>query len=405
VPHPIEVVLTDDLRRTRVTVLFRLILAIPHLVWLVLWSIAMVFAALAGWFATLFGGRLPDALHDFLAAYVRYTTHLYAYLSLTADPYPGFLGESGKYPVDVRIAPPERQNRWKTGFRLVLAIPALMLSSALGSGGWSGGGSEGADARTVAYSFGVVSAVAVLGWFAALATGRMPLGMRNAAALGLRYGAQVAGYLLLLTERYPDADPEHAPARDRLDHPVALGVDDDLRRTRLTVFFRLLLAIPHLIWLTLWGIAAVVAAVVMWVVALVSAHPPAGLHHFVAAYLRYATHVAAYLLLAADPYPPFDGRPEGYPVNLTIAADPEERQNRWTILFRLFLTVPAFFLASAIGAAGFLAGVLGWFAALATGRMPRQLRNLVAWALRYDGQLYAYLLLLTPRYPYSGPPA
>ena len=35
-------------------------------------------------------------------------------------------------------------------------------------------------------------------------------------------------------------------------HPVRLELDDDGRRSRLTVFFRLLLALPHLVWLALW---------------------------------------------------------------------------------------------------------------------------------------------------------
>ena len=52
-------------------------------------------------------------------------------------PYPGFPGKPG-YPVDVEIDPPAPQGRWGAGFRLVLAIPALLLSSALG-GGVSGG--------------------------------------------------------------------------------------------------------------------------------------------------------------------------------------------------------------------------------------------------------------------------
>ena len=39
-------------------------------------------------------------------------------------------------------------------------------------------------------------------------------------------------------------------------HPVQLAVTDDLQRSRLTVFFRLLLAIPHFIWLLLWSVAA-----------------------------------------------------------------------------------------------------------------------------------------------------
>ena len=38
-----------------------------------------------------------------------------------------------------------------------------------------------------------------------------------------------------------------------MEHPIQLIVTDDLSRSRLTVFFRLLLVIPHWIWLGLWG--------------------------------------------------------------------------------------------------------------------------------------------------------
>ncbi len=44
-------------------------------------------------------------------------------------------------------------------------------------------------------------------------------------------------------------------------HPVRISVEDDLSRSRLTVFFRLLLALPHLVWLLLWSVAALFAAV------------------------------------------------------------------------------------------------------------------------------------------------
>ena len=39
-------------------------------------------------------------------------------------------------------------------------------------------------------------------------------------------------------------------------HPLRMVVTDDLQRNRLTVFFRLLLVIPHLIVLLLWAIVA-----------------------------------------------------------------------------------------------------------------------------------------------------
>jgi hypothetical protein len=53
---------------------------------------------------------------------------------------------------------------------------------------------------------------AFLGWFSALARGRMPIGLRNAMALGLRYQQQLNGYVYLLTPRYPYSGPTAAAA-------------------------------------------------------------------------------------------------------------------------------------------------------------------------------------------------
>jgi hypothetical protein len=104
--HPVKLVVEDDLRRNRLTVFFRLILAIPHLVFLLLWSIAVFFAAIATWFGTLAAGQPPAGLHRFMCAYVRYTAHLNAYLWLVGNPYPGFVGEEGEYPSDVLLPGP-----------------------------------------------------------------------------------------------------------------------------------------------------------------------------------------------------------------------------------------------------------------------------------------------------------
>jgi hypothetical protein len=195
--HPVRVVgEAADLRRSRLTVLFRLLLAIPHIVWLALWAIAVVFAVIGQWFVTLFTGRPASALHRFLTRFVRYAFHVYAYLVLAANPFPGFVGEPGSYPLDVELPEPTRQNRWKTGFRLILAIPAGIIASALG---------------------GAVFVAAMLTWFFALVRGSAPWGLRNLMAYGLRYGAQLNAYLLLLTDRYPHASPlEGAPVSDAL---------------------------------------------------------------------------------------------------------------------------------------------------------------------------------------------
>ncbi|HEY4895348.1 MAG TPA: DUF4389 domain-containing protein, partial [Solirubrobacteraceae bacterium] len=109
--HPIRLIVTDDLQRSRWTVFLRLLLAFPHYIWLVLWSVVALIAAITNWLGTLLLGRSPALLHRFLAAYVKYVTQLYAYLNLAADPYPSFDGPDG-YPVDLVIAPAARQSRW-----------------------------------------------------------------------------------------------------------------------------------------------------------------------------------------------------------------------------------------------------------------------------------------------------
>lgn len=179
--HPIGLIVADDLQRTRLTVFFRLLLAIPHLIVLALWGIVVYIAAIVAWFAGVFTGRVPDGLHGFMANYLRYTTRVFGYLYLLADPWPPF-GGSGSYPLDARIDGPETQSRLTVGFRIILAIPALILSGV----------------------FQMVNRiVAFLGWFYCLGTGRMNEGMRNISAWLLRYEIQTYGYIFLLTEKYP----------------------------------------------------------------------------------------------------------------------------------------------------------------------------------------------------------
>ena len=414
-PHPIGLVVNDDLHRSRLTVFFRLLLAIPHLIWIALWSIATILAAIANWFATLVLGRPPAALHRFLSAYVRYAVHVNGFLLLGANPFPGFVGKAGSYPIDVEIGPPEPQHRLKTLFRLVLVIPAALVAGVAAGGG--GGGPRSSSSAShhsgqIAFTFfsaGVWTGfltfvVAFLAWFAALASGRMPKGFRNTIAWGLGYTAQVHAYLFLLSDRYPNSDPGATGVLDvPPPHPIRLHVEDDLRRSRVTVFFRLFLAIPHFIWLYLWGFLAEIAIFVNWFAALILGRSPSFLHRFLSSYIRYQTHVFAFLTLIANPFPGFLGRPGTYPIDLAV--DPPERQHRLKTLFRLFLAVPAFFASIALQFLLFVVSFLAWFAALVTGRMPTGFRNVGAWAIRYAAQTNAYFYVLTDRYPYSGPEA
>lgn len=406
----------DDLRRNRLTVFFRLVLAIPHYIWFGLWTILVFFAAILNWIATLIMGRPPHGLHLFLCAYVRYSVHLSAYLYLVGNPYPGFVGEEGEYPVDVALpADPQPQSRWKTLLRLILAIPAFAVGGALGGGlsfssvgyFFNRGGRGRSNANNGGFSGGGLLAAicGFLGWFASLATGRMPSGLRDAGAYGIGYGAQVRAYALLLTDRYPNSDPtallETVPRPRR--HPVHLvGEAHDLRRSRLTVFFRLPLTVPHYVWLYLWGFAAAVVWFLGWFATLFTGRLPRPFHRFLAAYNRQSFHVLAFVTLAANPFPGFVGKAGSYPLDLALPEEPQ-RQNRWKTLFRIILVIPAWAVAFGVEIALFIAAVCTWFAALVRGSAPWGLRNLMAYGLRYLAQTNAYLYLLTDAYPHASP--
>lgn len=393
-----KLLLADNLERSRGTVFFRLIFALPFLIWLVAWGIAAFFVAFVTWIATLFEGRPPAPLHEFLSRYVRFATHTYAYLNLAAEPLPAFDGKPG-YPVDVAVEPPVPQGRWSVFFRLVLAIPALLLLAVLFG---SGSPTDFTFSSGRAGLAGLIGTAAMLAWFYALVRGRMDRGLRDLVAYVLSYGAQAWGYLLLISDEYPDSDPLTAigPLPTRSD-PIRLEVTDELRRSRLTVFFRLALAFPHLVWLTLWGILAFFVVVLNWFAVVFNGAAPPWAHRFLAAFLRYQTHVFAFLYLVANPFPGFVGAAGSYPVELHVAE--RVQQNKWTAFFRLVLAFPALLLAGAFSQVLLIVAVLGWFASLFTGEMPRGLRNLGALALRYTGQTYGYLFLLTGAYPYSGP--
>jgi hypothetical protein len=407
--RPIELVIREDeLARTRLTVFFRLFLAIPLVVWLFLWGIAALVVSFVNWLAVLIEGQVPKGLHEFVAAYVRYTTHVGAYVFLAADPYPWFRGAT-PYPVDLEIAPPARQSRWTGAFRLILALPALVLAAALGGspdrGNWQFTYTHSGHAAETWSWFGVggvTATAAFLGWFYCLARGRMQRGLRDLVAYALGYSAQVGGYFFLLTGRYPSSDPALAePYAELPEHPVRLEVGDELERSRLTVFFRLFLAIPHLVWLALWAIAAFFAAIAAWVAALVTGRVPSGLQRFLAAFVRYAIHVYAYVALVGRRFPGFTGKEDSYGIDVAIEATPA--QSRWKTLFRFFLAFPAFILNGALGGVVIVVAFFSWWYALATGRVPEGLRNLGASCLRFGAQTNAYLLLVTDRYPYASP--
>jgi 2-(1,2-epoxy-1,2-dihydrophenyl)acetyl-CoA isomerase len=194
-PHPIRLSVADDLKRWRLTVALRWFLALPHLLVLAVWQYLLVPVGVVNWVIALVRGQPAVGLSAWASRFVRLQTHVYAYVYLVADRYPPFRGWAGTYPVDLAIDPPGRQARWKTLLRIVLVIPAWVLTTVLQY---------------------VLIVVSFLGAIYALFMGRYPKGFRDLSAYTLRYSAQTWSYLLLLTDHYPTlASGVEPPAQSR----------------------------------------------------------------------------------------------------------------------------------------------------------------------------------------------
>ncbi len=176
-------------RRSRLTTFFRLIMVIPVAIVLYVFAIVAWFAVLFAWFAIVITGRYPEGLYKFVADFTRFLARVTAYAVLLTDAYPPFSGsDDPAYPVRMQFAGPlEHYSRLKTFFRLILAIPILVL-------------------RYVINLLLEVGAFAA--WFVILITGKMPRGLFDLMVLANSYTARSDAYMYLLTETYPPFQDE-----------------------------------------------------------------------------------------------------------------------------------------------------------------------------------------------------
>jgi hypothetical protein len=180
-------------------------------------------------------------------------------------------------------------------------------------------------------------------------------------------------------------------------HPVQYEAAYPPRQDRLTVFFRIILAIPQLVVGGIWGLGAGAVSFVAWFAILITGSYPEGWWRFTAGYLRFNARVAGYASLQADPWPAIAADEPGYPVQLTI--ERPERQSRLTVAFRLILGIPAFLVAYILNVALRFLLFLIWLIIVFSGSQPEGLHTFVALCLRFTMRTEAYALLLVDAYP------
>ncbi len=206
--------------------------------------------------------------------------------------------------VDVQVTPAfTGRNRLTCAFRPILAIPHILLVGGPIAfvGSWVAGSGDHARAEWGAGTGvlgAVASVVAVIAWFAILFTGRFPDGLWNLAAFYLRWRVRAVAYLTLLRDEYPPFGDEPYPAELILPKPTD-------PRNKLTVAFRIFLAIPQFIVVGFLGLAWGITTIIAWFSILFTGNYPSGLYDFGVGVLRWSTRVEAYVLLLRDEYPLF----------------------------------------------------------------------------------------------------
>jgi hypothetical protein len=189
--------------QNRATTFFRIILAIPWIIVAYVYEIVAFFTTIFAWLALLVTGRYPQGLYNLNAGFVRYRVRTAAWIYLQNDEWPPFgIGDDTGYPLRVDFAgPEEKQSRLKVFFRIILAIPVLIVL------------------YPVAYMH---MALAIIAWLTIVFRGYLPEGVNSAMTYCNSFYARVYGYLAFLTDAYPPIGLEKGNGPDgALAEPAA----------------------------------------------------------------------------------------------------------------------------------------------------------------------------------------
>ena len=214
--------------------------------------------------------------------------------------------QAESYPARLNIDYPEKLDRFSTFFRLIWAIPIIIVASLLSSTSNSTVTTVVVTETGKAVSKATSSGGGIVaGLFAATALmivfrERYPRWWFDFARELARFGTRVGAYLALLTDQYPSTVDEQS-VHFEIDYP---DVEQDLNRWLPLV--KWLLAIPHYIVLAVLAIGAIFAIFIAWFAVLFTGRYPRGLFDYVVGVGRWALRVQAYAtLLVTDRYPPF----------------------------------------------------------------------------------------------------
>ncbi len=180
-------------------------------------------------------------------------------------------------------------------------------------------------------------------------------------------------------------------------YPLRYGVEYPERLSRLLIFVKWLLAIPHFVALYLLSLLSGLLTFIAFFAILFTRRYPRGMFDIVVGVNRWNANVNAYVGLLRDEYPPFSWDPGQYAVAYEV--DYPEQLSRWMPLVKWLLAIPHIVVLALLGIVAFFVYVIGWFAILVTGRFPRGMFEFLVGVSRWQLRVNAYAYLLTDQYP------
>lgn len=176
--------------------------------------------------------------------------------------------------VQAGFGAPERQSRWKIGFRFILAIPIDLWLFVLSI-------------------WGVF--LIIIGWFCALVLGRLPFAIAQYLSNLIVRQTRANSYIYLMNDAYP-------PFSAKADFGVNVMIPITKVR-RFAVLFRYILLIPAGLVQGLVTSGLSICSIFIWLIVLVKGEMPLSLFGAIAAVLRFQARTSAYAMMLTGKYP------------------------------------------------------------------------------------------------------
>lgn len=183
------------------------------------------------------------------------------------------------YPIGYEADFNPTPNRWTTFFRLILAIPWLI----------------------VAYVYLILALFTHLfAWVAVVILGRYPQWLYNFNSGVVRYLVRFYAWAYLQTDVWPPFGIADDPS-----YPIRVNIAPAAeRQSRLKAFFRIVLILPMLLVSYAINYIHLFTAVVAWLTIVFRGYQPEGIHNTLTFVNSFYARVFGYYVLLTDDYPP-----------------------------------------------------------------------------------------------------